>query len=843
MTGFDNVESVNLESPLSDDLRNERRIRELEFLDRDFEKTERPARRHLKDLARSGEFGIARHLILEWMKINPNEEWGFENMALIESYEGNSVTGWMWCANLLDKFPKNEIGLCLRKIREKIELEQYNDANKEIELLLKLDKNNTFAIISKAKIFSENSNLEEAAKCWEELITIQKLPFETRLMGLKIIYGAKRFESLQDILIDEIEIDGSPIIYKELLIRSQYNLMLSEECIVNSDIILDENPENEIALKLKSRSLLRLGKLTESIILLEKFCEIYPKSVSAWESLIEANLRMDKIDDSTKIWNNLRNRLTSDIEMLFTAIEVSLIFHWRERALRIIKDFDDHIRENNDTITKISELFLKVGDIGNSWSFLCKFGINPMDSELKNEFDRIMGITKFDTGGFIDFDSEDSSIWIPELVTKEIMKSSKKRNSIRIEKPKCHLITSSLNRGGAERQVALTMKYISLDKRFDCSLVVQSLNNRKGSGTYAEDLSDYTDRIFQLDKISYDNSLINKIDKQYGELLGILNKNTKDRVFRLINHFTEHTPDLVHAWQDDTILTTSLAAAITGVPKVIGSARSLRPDKKTSLHIRKRPYLRNCFRIIFENSFHELSTNSKAGKLSYSEWIGIDKNKITVIENGVDFEEMDSSIADSGIREKLIEIGVKKDDFVIGSVFRLEAGKRPQLWLEVFKECIERGHNFKGIIVGGGNMENSLIKSIEEFNLGDCLHLIGETEDVAGWLKIMDLFLFTSSAEGLPNVLIEAQGFSIPVISTDVGGVREVVIDGETGILVDSAEPSKLADLVIKMSNSNNFEKMKIESKKMARESFSVQTMVRKTGEMYSRVISSQVHQ
>ena len=51
----------------------------------------------------------------------------------------------------------------------------------------------------------------------------------------------------------------------------------------------------------------------------------------------------------------------------------------------------------------------------------------------------------------------------------------------------------------------------------------------------------------------------------------------------------------------------------------------------------------------------------------------------------------------------------------------------------------------------------------------------------------MDVFLFTSATEGLPNVLIEAQGFGVPVVSTKVGGVPEIVADGETGILVEQS--------------------------------------------------------
>ena len=169
----------------------------------------------------------------------------------------------------------------------------------------------------------------------------------------------------------------------------------------------------------------------------------------------------------------------------------------------------------------------------------------------------------------------------------------------------------------------------------------------------------------------------------------------------------------------------------------------------------------------------------------------------------------------------------------------MEAGKRPELWLQVLNECRSRGYEFKGILVGGGKMEDTIEKWIEKLNLQDIVYLIGESQDVVSWLEIMNIFLFTSLAEGLPNVVIEAQGFALPVVSTDVGGVGEIVLDGETGILVDSSDPVKIADSVIKIYDEFDIEKMGKEARNMARERFSVASMVDKTGEMYSLVISS----
>ncbi len=137
-------------------------------------------------------------------------------------------------------------------------------------------------------------------------------------------------------------------------------------------------------------------------------------------------------------------------------------------------------------------------------------------------------------------------------------------------------------------------------------------------------------------------------------------------------------------------------------------------------------------------------------------------------------------------------------------------------------------------------MKDSLIKSVEESSLDDVLKIVGEVEDVAGWLSNFDIFLFTSMTEGLPNVLIEAQAFGVPVISTAVGGVPEVVTDGKTGILVNSPSSGEIADSIVQMISSGSIKQAAIESKK-AKSRFSIDMMIRRTCEMYSRVLSLRV--
>ena len=116
--------------------------------------------------------------------------------------------------------------------------------------------------------------------------------------------------------------------------------------------------------------------------------------------------------------------------------------------------------------------------------------------------------------------------------------------------------------------------------------------------------------------------------------------------------------------------------------------------------------------------------------------------------------------------------------------------------------------------------------------------IVGESENISGWLEEMDIFLLTSSTEGLPNVIIEAQGFGVPVVCTDAGGVSEIVSEGVTGIIVDSSEAQIIADSIVELISGNRIPKMREEAMLESRKRFSVEQMISKTRETYSRHLS-----
>ena len=274
---------------------------------------------------------------------------------------------------------------------------------------------------------------------------------------------------------------------------------------------------------------------------------------------------------------------------------------------------------------------------------------------------------------------------------------------------------------------------------------------------------------------------------------------------------------------------------MAGVPGVLMSARSLRPDGKTMMHIRNRPYLKRAYDYLFDAGVVKLCINSSAGARSYAEWLGMNQDDFSIIHNGIDFNILESMSEGVDITTILQENGVNDDDIVVGSVFRFVQEKRPQLWVEVMSRVISRVKGVKAIMVGDGALHDSVRRQIEKLGMSDDIILVGQSKHVKSWLDRFDLFLLTSMIEGLPNVLIEAQAFGVPVVSTDAGGSRDTFVDGTSGFLTMEDNADSIAEIVIEaISNREWLNDASLASETFAKDAFSKDKMIDRLLEIYS---------
>src|SRR5579859_361174 len=128
------------------------------------------------------------------------------------------------------------------------------------------------------------------------------------------------------------------------------------------------------------------------------------------------------------------------------------------------------------------------------------------------------------------------------------------------------------------------------------------------------------------------------------------------------------------------------------------------------------------------------------------------------------------------------------------SVARYRFEKGLDILLHAWKRVREQGIQARLMLVGGGQLEAQLAAMIAALGLEDSVDLAGMRNDVRSLLGDADVFVLPSRYEGLPNALLEAMAAGLPCVATRVSGNEDVIVDGESGLLVPPGDPVALAD-------------------------------------------------
>jgi glycosyltransferase involved in cell wall biosynthesis len=166
------------------------------------------------------------------------------------------------------------------------------------------------------------------------------------------------------------------------------------------------------------------------------------------------------------------------------------------------------------------------------------------------------------------------------------------------------------------------------------------------------------------------------------------------------------------------------------------------------------------------------------------------KGGIVFVPNGIDAGRYDR---DQAIRASTRRDLGLTDQFTWLAVGRLVEAKAYPDMLSAFRLVLGRHPAARLLIAGTGPLEQSIRASIADLGLGSAATLLGLRSDVPALMQAADGFVMSSAWEGLPMVLLEATASSLPVVATDVGGSRDVVVDGVSGHIVPLRRPDALA--------------------------------------------------
>jgi glycosyltransferase involved in cell wall biosynthesis len=170
---------------------------------------------------------------------------------------------------------------------------------------------------------------------------------------------------------------------------------------------------------------------------------------------------------------------------------------------------------------------------------------------------------------------------------------------------------------------------------------------------------------------------------------------------------------------------------------------------------------------------------------------GLPASRVQVVHNGRDLDRYDPAHPLRGVVRA--ELGLAPGDFVIIQVARLNRLKDHPTALRAMRELAGRQPFARLLLVGDGEDRSELERLIDELDLRQVVRLLGSRDDVPRLLQAADAFLLTSISEGIPLTLIEAMATGLPCVATRVGGVPEVVDDGESGLLAESGNDAQLA--------------------------------------------------
>jgi glycosyltransferase involved in cell wall biosynthesis len=213
----------------------------------------------------------------------------------------------------------------------------------------------------------------------------------------------------------------------------------------------------------------------------------------------------------------------------------------------------------------------------------------------------------------------------------------------------------------------------------------------------------------------------------------------------------------------------------------------------------------------------------------------IDERKLLVINNGI---ELSRFHPEPTARERVRrELGIDAGVWLIGTVGRVAPEKNHALLLRAAAPLLGPQHHL--VVAGDGPLMDSLKALVAELQIGAFVHLLGARGDVPDVLNALDVFVMSSSTEGLPLVVLEAMATGLPVISTRVGGIPDVLDEGQTGFLVPSEDEAALRDRIAQLhADPAGTRAAGAKARSVAVTRYSGERMQRDYLELYARVLS-----
>jgi glycosyltransferase involved in cell wall biosynthesis len=263
------------------------------------------------------------------------------------------------------------------------------------------------------------------------------------------------------------------------------------------------------------------------------------------------------------------------------------------------------------------------------------------------------------------------------------------------------------------------------------------------------------------------------LDKLPGIRLG-----TATRLARVVTSFS---PDVVHSHEIGCLFYAGLATRQAGRIPIVHTEHG----RNCAYSFRRRTLTR--LAGLFAERFFCVSDDIAAEVISRRL---VAKRKVGIVRNGIDTAAFAAADGREDVRRSL---GIPMHAPVVGTVGRLAEVKRQDVLIRAFarlRQAIPESHL---VLVGDGPLISELGSLASQLGLDGCVHFAGYQSEPGRFLRAMDVFALTSRSEGMPLTVLEAWAMGLPVITSRVGGLPELIREGETGLMFDFGDEEALA--------------------------------------------------
>lgn len=239
----------------------------------------------------------------------------------------------------------------------------------------------------------------------------------------------------------------------------------------------------------------------------------------------------------------------------------------------------------------------------------------------------------------------------------------------------------------------------------------------------------------------------------------------------------ERRIDLMHAHLSNAHVLACLASALTGTPVLATIHGRTLPMADLEIYRLRR----SRFSVVCQNALlHALS-------------LGVSATDVELIGNGVDTGRFAPGNGDGWLQRKL---QLAPETVLVGFVGRLSPEKGPARFLQVASQLHRTHSDLHFVMVGTGPLRTALRAEANRLRLRDRVHFTGDLDDMPRVYRNLHMLVMTSESEGRPLVLMEAMSAGLPVIAPDVGGIAEIIVNGQSGVLVAPHDTEALVHAV-----------------------------------------------